>query len=68
MLGVCCPPESRRVRAVAVIAADTGLSTSEAEKVFDWFNSRFDFAAKGTLQPLIDNVVEQVKHAQENQQ
>ena len=67
LLGVCCPPASRRVRAVAVISADTGLSTAEAEKAFDWFDVRFDFAAKGTLQPLIDDIVKQAKHA-ENQQ
>jgi hypothetical protein len=61
ILGVCCPPEERRERAVTQIANETGTTATDAGVVFDWFDSRFDFAPKGMLQPLIDRIAEDAR-------
>lgn len=56
LLGVCCPPSARKPKASATMARDLGLTVDQASQAFDWFDSRFDFAPKGTLQPLIDSI------------
>ena len=61
ILGVCCPPAVRRERAVAQIANETGLMVVDAATVFDWFDARFDFAPKGTIQGLIDQVAKDAR-------
>lgn len=68
ILGVCCPPVARRDKSIAKIAADTGLTITDASLVFDWFDVRFDFAKKGTLQPLIDHIAASARaHVPEEQ-
>lgn len=66
ILGVCCPPDSRKTRVVPIMSSELGLTEDQAGAVFDWFDSRVDFAPKGLVQPLIDHVADQARtHAKE---
>ena len=63
ILGVCCPPSSavRRASFVSHVVAEVGMDPAHAEKMVDWLDVRFDFAPKGTMQPLIDAIAGHVR-------
>ena len=63
LLGVCCPPASvkRRSKVSAVLAREIGLEISTAEQVLDWFDSRVDFAPKGSASLHTDAVVQMAR-------
>lgn len=61
ILGVCCPPAERKIKVSPILEADLGLTATQAEAVWDWFDSRVDFAPKGLVQPLIDHVADQAR-------
>ena len=56
ILGVCCPPAEARVKLVSEFQKVSGYDADGCEKIVAFLDDRFDFAPKGTVQPLIDAI------------
>lgn len=57
ILGVCCPPDAQQAALSSALVKDQVCTPEYAEAVSAWLIARFDFAPRGTVQPLIDYVV-----------
>ncbi len=62
ILGICCPPAEARVKLVSELQKASDYDQAGCEKIAAFIEERFDFAPKGTVQPLIDKIAEMVKH------
>lgn len=67
ILGVCCPAAAREQKISQALQTDLGCDSKEADEVAAWFNERFDFAPKGTLDPLVSAVADMArKHPEQS--
>lgn len=57
VLGVCCGKDGKQHKALTdQIVRETKVSPADARKVAAWMLTKYDFAEKGTLKPLIDSI------------
>lgn len=56
ILGICCPPAQVRPKLIAELQKVSGYDDDACGKAADFLLTRFDFAPKGMIQPLIDMV------------
>jgi hypothetical protein len=58
MTATCCPPAAQ-ANALAAAMVDEGICAEEyeAHKIARWYIKNFDFAEKGTLEPLRKSII-----------
>ncbi len=61
ILSICCPPAQVRPKLVSELQKVSGYDADGCGKIADFLLTRFDFAPKGTVQPLIDSVAAMAK-------
>lgn len=61
LLQICCPPDQQTAQLSSHLEKDTGCPKEYADAVASYMTERFDFAPRGTLQPLIDKIAEMAR-------
>jgi hypothetical protein len=60
-VGVCCPQEERQQQLANALVRDGVCLPVHGQTVAEWLMARFDFAPKGTLEPLVQAIAEMAR-------